>query len=110
MCTLEIYSKQIYFKTKYIETIELKLNVYMWFVFIYIYNVIRILPISFLIFMEIYFLFLFKWSLANNIFHYCRNDDPEIEDYGNKWSLGALLRYLRSHGKDTAGMYKYVAS
>ncbi|KAH9513196.1 Tubulin polyglutamylase ttll5 [Bulinus truncatus] len=32
---------------------------------------------------------------------YVRNSDPEIEDFGNKWSLGALLRYLRSIGKDT---------
>lgn len=32
-----------------------------------------------------------------------RNDDPDVEDYGNKWSLGALLRYLKSHGKDTTG-------
>ena len=33
----------------------------------------------------------------------CRNDDPDVEDYGNKWSMGAMLRYLRSEGKDTAG-------
>lgn len=32
-----------------------------------------------------------------------RNDDANVEDYGNKWSLGALLRYLRSQGTDTAG-------
>lgn len=32
-----------------------------------------------------------------------RNDDPDIEDYGNKWSLGALLRYLKAKGTDTAG-------
>jgi len=35
--------------------------------------------------------------------HLNRNDDPDIEDYGNKWSLGAMLRYLRSQGKDTTG-------
>ena len=34
---------------------------------------------------------------------YCRNDDPEVEDYGNKWSLSALLRYLRAMGRDTTG-------
>ena len=33
----------------------------------------------------------------------CRNDDPDVEDYGNKWSMGAMLRYLRSMGRDTAG-------
>ena len=32
-----------------------------------------------------------------------RNDDPDVEDYGNKWSLGAMLRYLRSQGRDTTG-------
>ncbi|XP_059154165.1 tubulin polyglutamylase TTLL5-like isoform X2 [Physella acuta] len=32
---------------------------------------------------------------------YVKNIDPEVEDFGNKWSLGALLRYLRSLGKDT---------
>ncbi|XP_041351009.1 tubulin polyglutamylase TTLL5-like [Gigantopelta aegis] len=35
---------------------------------------------------------------------YVKNDDPEVEDYGNKWSLGAMLRYLRSEGKDTAAL------
>ena len=28
-------------------------------------------------------------------------------DYGNKWSLGAMLRYLRSNGRDTSGRYKW---
>ncbi|RXN26204.1 tubulin polyglutamylase TTLL5 isoform X1 [Labeo rohita] len=28
-------------------------------------------------------------------------DDPEVEDYGNKWSMSAMLRYLRQEGKDT---------
>ena len=32
-----------------------------------------------------------------------KNDDPDVEDYGNKWSLGAMLRYLRSQGRDTTG-------
>ena len=32
-----------------------------------------------------------------------RNDDADVEDYGNKWSLGAMLRYLKSNGRDTAG-------
>ena len=35
----------------------------------------------------------------------CRNDDPDVEDYGNKWSMGAMLRYLRSMGRDTAGQH-----
>ena len=28
-------------------------------------------------------------------------DDPEVEDYGNKWSMSAVLRYLKQEGKDT---------
>jgi len=32
-----------------------------------------------------------------------RNEDPEVEDYGNKWSLGALLRCLRAEGHDSTG-------
>jgi hypothetical protein len=31
-----------------------------------------------------------------------------VEDYGNKWSMGAMLRYLRSMGKDTAGNDNYT--
>lgn len=27
-------------------------------------------------------------------------DDPEVEDYGNKWSMSAVLRYLKQEGKD----------
>lgn len=32
-------------------------------------------------------------------------DDPEVEDYGNKWSMSAMLRYLRQEGKDTTCEY-----
>lgn len=32
-----------------------------------------------------------------------RCNDPDVEDYGNKWSLGALLRYLKKQGKDVKG-------
>ncbi|KAA0711548.1 Tubulin polyglutamylase TTLL5 [Triplophysa tibetana] len=28
-------------------------------------------------------------------------DDPEVEDYGNKWSMSAMLRYLKQEGRDT---------
>ncbi len=30
-----------------------------------------------------------------------RYDDPDIEDFGNKWSMSAMLRLLKSEGKDT---------
>lgn len=33
-------------------------------------------------------------------------DDPEVEDYGNKWSMSAMLRYLKQEGKDTTGEYQ----
>lgn len=33
-----------------------------------------------------------------------RCPDPEVEDYGNKWSMSAMLRYLRQIGKDTTGI------
>ena len=32
---------------------------------------------------------------------YVRCDDPDVEDYGNKWSMSAMLRYLAREGKDT---------
>ncbi|XP_064600356.1 tubulin polyglutamylase TTLL5-like isoform X2 [Liolophura sinensis] len=35
---------------------------------------------------------------------YVQNDDPDIEDYGNKWSMGALLRYLKSQKKDVTAL------
>ena len=33
-----------------------------------------------------------------------RCPDPEVEDYGNKWSMSAMLRYLKQIGKDTTGI------
>lgn len=40
--------------------------------------------------------------------------DPEVEDYGNKWSFGALLRFLKAKGIDTSSeiwefVFKYFA-
>ncbi|XP_076443155.1 tubulin polyglutamylase TTLL5-like isoform X2 [Babylonia areolata] len=43
-----------------------------------------------------------NYSVNKKSNDYVRNDDPDVEDYGNKWSMGAMLRYLRSIGKDTA--------
>jgi len=37
-----------------------------------------------------------------------RCDDPEVEDYGNKWSMSAMLRYLQEAGMDTAGLMMRV--
>ncbi|XP_011138899.1 tubulin polyglutamylase TTLL5 isoform X3 [Harpegnathos saltator] len=38
-----------------------------------------------------------------NKFHvdYVKNEDPDAEDVGHKWTLSALLRHLRSTGQDT---------
>ena len=44
-----------------------------------------------------------NYSVNKKSNDYVKNDDPDVEDYGNKWTLGALLRYLRSQGKDTTG-------
>ncbi|XP_075703996.1 tubulin polyglutamylase TTLL5 isoform X2 [Rhinoderma darwinii] len=35
-------------------------------------------------------------------------DNPEVEDYGNKWSMSAMLRYLKQEGKDTAALMSQV--
>ncbi|XP_062587212.1 tubulin polyglutamylase TTLL5-like isoform X4 [Saccostrea cucullata] len=45
-----------------------------------------------------------NYSVNKKSDDYVKNDDPDVEDYGNKWSLGAFLRYLRSRGKDTAAL------
>ncbi|KAL5009107.1 hypothetical protein ScPMuIL_014688 [Solemya velum] len=45
-----------------------------------------------------------NYSVNKKSNDYVKNDDADVEDYGNKWSLGAMLRYLRAHGKDTAAM------
>ncbi|KAL5964285.1 Tubulin polyglutamylase TTLL5 [Taenia solium] len=45
-----------------------------------------------------------NYSVNKKNRYFVHNDDADIEDFGNKWSLGALLRYLRSEGKDTAAL------
>ncbi|XP_052766508.1 tubulin polyglutamylase TTLL5-like isoform X5 [Mya arenaria] len=45
-----------------------------------------------------------NYSVNKKNDEYVRNDDADVEDYGNKWSLGAMLRYLRSNGRDTAAL------
>ena len=39
-----------------------------------------------------------------------RCDDPEVEDYGNKWSMSAMLRYLQEAGLDTAGEHMVLVN
>ncbi|KAL8620268.1 hypothetical protein ACOMHN_064558 [Nucella lapillus] len=45
-----------------------------------------------------------NYSVNKKSHDYVKNDDPDVEDYGNKWSMGAMLRYLRSLGKDTTAL------
>lgn len=42
-----------------------------------------------------------KWIIFVVVVFRC--PDPEVEDYGNKWSMSAMLRYLKHIGKDTTG-------
>ncbi|XP_066958214.1 tubulin polyglutamylase TTLL5-like isoform X1 [Macrobrachium rosenbergii] len=45
-----------------------------------------------------------------NKFHsnYVQNEDPEVDDQGNKWSLSAFLRHLKSQGIDTGSMMRSI--
>ncbi|XP_058254857.1 tubulin polyglutamylase TTLL5 [Hemibagrus wyckioides] len=47
------------------------------------------------------FMHLTNYSVNKKSSDYVSCDDPEIEDYGNKWSMSAMLRYLKEEGKDT---------
>ncbi|CAF4749131.1 unnamed protein product, partial [Rotaria sp. Silwood2] len=42
-----------------------------------------------------------NYSVNKRSHRYVRCDDPDIEDFGNKWSMSAMLRLLKSEGKDT---------
>lgn len=45
-----------------------------------------------------------NYSINKKSEQYVANDDADVEDFGNKWSLGALLRYLKCEGKDVAAL------
>ncbi|KAM9466223.1 tubulin polyglutamylase TTLL5 isoform 2-T3 [Clarias gariepinus] len=47
------------------------------------------------------FMHLTNYSVNKKSSDYVSCDDPEVEDYGNKWSMSAMLRYLKQGGKDT---------
>jgi tubulin polyglutamylase TTLL5 len=49
-----------------------------------------------------------NYSLNKKNEKYVRCNDPDVEDYGNKWTMSALLRYLKSHGKDTFGLMMHI--
>lgn len=47
------------------------------------------------------FMHLTNYSVNKRSHRYVRCDDPDIEDFGNKWSMSAMLRLLKAEGKDT---------
>ncbi|XP_053552993.1 tubulin polyglutamylase TTLL5 [Bombina bombina] len=54
------------------------------------------------------FMHLTNYSVNKKSGDYVRCDDPEVEDYGNKWSMSAMLRYLKEDGIDTAALMSQV--
>ncbi|XP_077395098.1 tubulin polyglutamylase TTLL5 isoform X2 [Festucalex cinctus] len=54
------------------------------------------------------FMHLTNYSVNKKSSFYVSCDDPEVEDYGNKWSMSAVLRYLREEGKDTTRLMRQV--
>ncbi|XP_054651709.1 tubulin polyglutamylase TTLL5 isoform X2 [Dunckerocampus dactyliophorus] len=54
------------------------------------------------------FMHLTNYSVNKKSSDYVSCDDPEVEDYGNKWSMSAVLRYLRHEGKDTTLLMRQV--
>ncbi|XP_077863865.1 tubulin polyglutamylase TTLL5-like [Saccoglossus kowalevskii] len=45
-----------------------------------------------------------NYSINKKSNDFVRCDDPSIEDYGNKWSLGAVIRYLKKQGRDVTNL------
>ncbi|XP_070972911.1 tubulin polyglutamylase TTLL5 isoform X2 [Oncorhynchus clarkii lewisi] len=54
------------------------------------------------------FMHLTNYSVNKKSSDYVSCDDPEVEDYGNKWSMSAMLRYLKQEGKDTTLLMSQV--
>uniref|UniRef100_H2VCF8 Tubulin--tyrosine ligase-like protein 5 n=1 Tax=Takifugu rubripes TaxID=31033 RepID=H2VCF8_TAKRU len=54
------------------------------------------------------FMHLTNYSVNKKSGDYVSCDDPEVEDYGNKWSMSAVLRYLKQKGKDTTLLMRQV--
>lgn len=45
-----------------------------------------------------------NYSINKKSHDYVRCEDPDVEDYGNKWSMSAMLRYLKQEGIDTSAL------
>ncbi|XP_032883367.1 tubulin polyglutamylase TTLL5 isoform X2 [Amblyraja radiata] len=54
------------------------------------------------------FMHLTNYSINKKSRDYVSCDDPEVEDYGNKWSMSAMLRYLKQEGVDTAALMSRI--
>lgn len=54
------------------------------------------------------FMHLTNYSVNKKSGDYVSCDDPEVEDYGNKWSMSAMLRYLKQEGRDTTALMSHV--
>ncbi|XP_060037279.1 tubulin polyglutamylase TTLL5 isoform X3 [Erinaceus europaeus] len=54
------------------------------------------------------FMHLTNYSVNKKSGDYVSCDDPEVEDYGNKWSMSAMLRYLKQEGRDTTVLMAHV--
>uniref|UniRef100_UPI00398F473B tubulin polyglutamylase TTLL5 isoform X2 n=1 Tax=Pristiophorus japonicus TaxID=55135 RepID=UPI00398F473B len=54
------------------------------------------------------FMHLTNYSINKKSSDYVSCDDPEVEDYGNKWSMSAMLRYLKQGGTDTAALMAQI--
>uniref|UniRef100_A0A8C8R571 Tubulin--tyrosine ligase-like protein 5 n=1 Tax=Pelusios castaneus TaxID=367368 RepID=A0A8C8R571_9SAUR len=54
------------------------------------------------------FMHLTNYSVNKKSGDYVSCDDPEVEDYGNKWSMSAMLRYLKQEGRDTTTLMANV--
>ncbi|NXX48238.1 TTLL5 polyglutamylase, partial [Tricholaema leucomelas] len=54
------------------------------------------------------FMHLTNYSVNKKSGDYVSCDDPDVEDYGNKWSMSAMLRYLKQEGRDTSALMANV--
>ncbi|EDV23631.1 uncharacterized protein TRIADDRAFT_27246, partial [Trichoplax adhaerens] len=45
-----------------------------------------------------------NYSINKKSNDYIRCEDPNVEDFGNKWSMSAMLRYLNEYGEDTTAL------
>uniref|UniRef100_UPI00358DEDA9 tubulin polyglutamylase TTLL5-like n=1 Tax=Myxine glutinosa TaxID=7769 RepID=UPI00358DEDA9 len=54
------------------------------------------------------FMHLTNYSVNKKSGDYVSCDDPEVEDFGNKWSMSAMLRYLKHEGINTTELMSHV--